>query len=65
MAGKGDQLAIVQADAFSINVVDPAEIQLAMVGGGATSIIPVVIFSAILLQFACPFIFRSCPHTFC
>jgi len=38
--GKGDQLAIVQADAFGVEVVDSPEVQLQMIAGGATSISP-------------------------
>lgn len=36
--GMGGQLAIVQGDAFSAEVVDSPEVQLQMIGGGATSI---------------------------
>ena len=38
--GEGDLLAIVQADAFGVEVVDSPEVQLQMIAGGATSIPP-------------------------
>ena len=34
--GTGKQFAIIQADAYGASTIDPTEVQLQMVGGGAT-----------------------------
>jgi hypothetical protein len=41
-SGDGKQFAIVQTDAYGTSTLDPPEIQLQMVGGGATSTLPCV-----------------------
>jgi hypothetical protein len=36
-SGNGKQFAIIQANAYGASTLDPTEVQLQMVGGGATS----------------------------